>query len=325
MHTYFLNALIGTFGLRGRTQAHCFRPAEYELNPRPPAIKAGLPTIELRIVSDFLRNCLFRIRAAFHDAVVHWSARFIRPLFGFGFDLTGAVYRIDGCQFEIPIHLTDRIYRSAFVFGEYEAAERKLVRRFLRPEDRVLELGGCIGVVSCLVNTRLVAPRHHLVVEANPELIPYLAHHRSLNRASFAIEECAVSTEPEVNFAVHRFMTHSSAFPQSDARLIRVRGRSLGNLHCAHGPFDALMIDVEGSELEILRASRDVLLNYRLVIIELHHEQLGLEGLEECRRILTSVGLKCSAVIQSVEAWIRPDPSLPEQTPPSTSWLPSQA
>ena len=85
----------------------------------------------------------------------YFSDRFIRPVIGFGFDLTGSIYRVDRCRFEIPVHLTDRKYRSAFVFGEYEAGERRLIRQFLRADDRVIELGGCIGVLSCLVNSQV--------------------------------------------------------------------------------------------------------------------------------------------------------------------------
>jgi FkbM family methyltransferase len=254
-----------------------------------------------------VRSAWYRLDAAMRSLANHFSIRFIRPMIGFGFDLAGAIYRVEGCQFEIPIHLTDRIYRSAFVLGEYEAGERKLIREFLRTDDRVIELGGCIGVLSCLVNSRLSSPCRHLVVEANPELIPLLKRHRELNRACFEIEECAVSTEPEVTFAVHRFMTHGGVFAQGGTRRIRVRGRSLADLHDSHGPFNALLIDVEGSELEILRISSNLLLEYRLVIIELHKEILGVEGLEECRRILASAGLKRSAAIQSAEAWVRPE------------------
>src|ERR1700722_292714 len=192
----------------------------------------------------------------------HFSGRFIRPVIGFGFDLTGAIYKVDGCRFKIPVHLTDRNYRSAFVFGEYESGERKLIRRFLQADDRVIELGGCIGVLSCLVNARLKSRAHHLVVEANPELIPLLKHHRELNQACFEIEECAVSNESEVTFSVHRLMTHSGIFADA-ARRIQVQGRSLAELHHSHGPFNALMIDIEGSELEVLRSSWRLLTEYR--------------------------------------------------------------
>jgi FkbM family methyltransferase len=248
-----------------------------------------------------------RVRTMIGRLAGHFSGCFIRPIFGFGFDLAGCIYRVDGCEFEIPAHLTDRNYRSAFVFGEYESAERELIGRFLRPDDRVIELGGCIGVLSCLVNSRLKSPGSHLVVEANPELIPILSRHRALNGAGFRIEECAVSSEPEVNFAVHRLMTHSSVLAQPDARLVKVHGRSLADLHYSHGPFNTLLIDVEGSELVVLKDSPHLLRDYRLVIIELHRQLIGAEGVAVCRRILTSAGLRCSAVTKSVEAWIRPD------------------
>jgi FkbM family methyltransferase len=245
----------------------------------------------------------------------HFSSRFVRPTIGFVFDLTGAIYSVDRCRFEIPVHLTDRNYRSAFLLGEYQAGERKLVRRFLRADDRVIELGGGIGVLSCLVNSQLIWRTHHLVVEANPELIPLLRHHRELNRACFQIEECAVSADPEVTFGVHRLMTHSGIFAQGCTRQIRVRGRSLAHLHSSHGPFNVLLIDVAGSELEILKNSSDLLWEYRLVIIELHQDTLGVEGLNECRGILISVGLECSAVFQSVEAWSRPELYSSDQLP----------
>jgi FkbM family methyltransferase len=248
-----------------------------------------------------------RMRTKIRRLAGRFSGCFIRPIFGFGFDLAGSIYRVDGCEFEIPGHLTDRNYRSAFVFDEYESAERKLVHRFLRPDDCVIELGGCIGILSCLVNSRLKSPGNHLVVEANPELIPMLSRHRAINGAGFRIEECAVSSEPEVNFAVHRLMTHGSLLAQPDARFIKVHGRSLADLHYSHGPFNTLLIDVEGSELEVLKNSRHLLRDYRLVIIELHHDLLGAEGVATCRRILTSVGLRSSAVIKSVEAWSRSD------------------
>src|SRR5262249_5521978 len=124
----------------------------------------------------------------------------------------------------------------------------------------------------------------------------------------FEIAQCAVSTESEVEFGVHRFMTHGSVYPQGHSTQIRVRGRSLADLHESHGPFSVLLIDVEGSELEILRTSGDLLARYRLVIIELHVKVLRAEGIEECHRILASVGLERLAQIRSVEAWVRRDP-----------------
>ena len=64
---------------------------------------------------------------------------------------------------------------------------------------------------------------------------------------------------------------------------------------------------LKGVNLKSSRDSRHLLRAYRLVIIELHRDLLGSEGVAACRHILTSVGLRSSAVVKSVEAWIRPD------------------
>jgi hypothetical protein len=189
-------------------------------------LKFEIRSLKRCAILRLMRSGWCRFWAEVRRLAGHLSGRFIRPIVGFGFDLTGAIYRVDGCRFEIPVNMTDRNYRSAFVFGEYEAGEQKLIRQFLRTDDRVIELGGCIGVLSCLVNSRLESRTHHLVVEANPELIPILRRNRELNQACFEIAECAVSTDPEVSFAVHRLMTHSGIFAQGDTRQIRVRGRS---------------------------------------------------------------------------------------------------
>src|SRR5260370_15394982 len=149
--------------------------------------KFGSEVTSLRryTILSMARSVWGRFWAMLRSLEGHFSGRFNRPVIGFGFDLTGSIYRVDGCRFEIPVHLTDRNYRSAFVLGEYEAGKRKLIREFLRSEDRVIELGGGIGVLSSLVNPRRIWRTHHLVVEANPELIPLLKLHRKLNRACF--------------------------------------------------------------------------------------------------------------------------------------------
>ena len=78
-----------------------------------------------------------------------------RPLLGFIFDLKGGRFHVDGCAIEVPKHLTTRTYRGCFMIGDYEAEERALIKRYLRPDDTVLELGACIGAVSCTTNKLL--------------------------------------------------------------------------------------------------------------------------------------------------------------------------
>src|SRR5579884_4280578 len=79
----------------------------------------------------------------------------IRPFLGLLFDLKGGRFRADGCVFEIPRTVTTRAYRSCFLLDDYEVDERQLIPRFVRSDDRVLELGACLGIVSCITNRLL--------------------------------------------------------------------------------------------------------------------------------------------------------------------------
>jgi hypothetical protein len=57
----------------------------------------------------------------------------VRPLLGLIFDLRGGRFKVDGCEIEVPKKLTTRTYRGCFMLGDYEAEERALIKRHLRP------------------------------------------------------------------------------------------------------------------------------------------------------------------------------------------------
>jgi hypothetical protein len=73
-------------------------------------------------------------------------------IFGIYFDLFINKYRTDDCSFVIPKKYTSLYERGkAFMFG-YEAPERMLIKKYLPRNASVLEMGGCIGIVSCVIN-----------------------------------------------------------------------------------------------------------------------------------------------------------------------------
>jgi FkbM family methyltransferase len=233
----------------------------------------------------------------------------IRGCFGLLFDLSGARLRADGCTFIIPKDVTRRTWRACFLREGYEIHERALIARLVQPEDRVIELGACLGVVSCLTNKRLGDRTKHVVVEANPLCIRSLYRNRELNQAGFLIEHCAVDTKPETTFYLHpRFIVGGSLQRPTD-RPVRLPAKSLRQLERERGPFSVLIIDIEGSEREVLEDSIDLLKNYRLVIAEMHDWAIGAEGVERCRQILRDSGLEFVERSGIVEAWQRKPPA----------------
>ena len=179
------------------------------------------------------------------------------------------------------------------------------MRAFVHPTDAVLELGACLGVVSCVTNKILADKTKHCVVEGNPLLIPTLRRNRELNDCRFIIENCAASNEPEVEFFLHPVYIVGGSAQRKTEHSVQVRGRSWRELDSFHGPFTVLIMDVEGSELEVLEGSQELIGRYRLVIVELHEWAIGKEKVERCRELLRAGGLHLVRRAEITEAWER--------------------
>lgn len=71
----------------------------------------------------------------------------------------------------------------------FEATERKLIKKYVTSNSTVLELGGNIGATSCLINNMLSDPKSHIVSEINPFFRLYLEQNKIINRCQFTIVE----------------------------------------------------------------------------------------------------------------------------------------
>src|SRR5689334_17446832 len=92
------------------------------------------------------------VRKPLGSAFGKFQEYFYLPLLGLIFDLRGGRFKANGCVFVIPKDITRRAFRSCFLTNAYEIDERNLVQKFVRADDSVLELGACLGVVSCITN-----------------------------------------------------------------------------------------------------------------------------------------------------------------------------
>lgn len=225
--------------------------------------------------------------------------------FGLWFDVFLSTWKIDNCEFEIPRILTSRGFRGRFVCNSYEPNERKDVRQFLRPEDRVLELGACLGVVSCITNKLLAEPKNHVVVEANPLLIPVLEMNRTRNDCAFHIVHCLVTRQMDGTFYLHDLVVGGSASRATGkAVVVPVKAvEEVGDL--VPGGFNALIMDIEGGELAFLRENPGFLSQTRLAIIEFHAFAIGQKGVEECQRLLVRAGLNLVKTEINNQVWLR--------------------
>lgn len=257
-------------------------------------------------VRKFARRCLPpAVRVQLGSLTGKFHRLVVRPLCGLIFDLKGARFHRDGCTYQIPRDVTSRSFRSCFLWGDYERDEMEMIRRWLKPEDAVLELGACLGIVSCATNRLLKDKTRHVIVEANPFCIASLYRNREINNAGFLIEHCAAGNQPEVTFYLHPVFIVGGTTQRASNRPVRLPAKSLRQLDQERGPFTALIIDIEGSELDVFEASIDLLKRYRLVVVELHEFAIGAKGVERCREILRDCGLRMVGQAGINEAWLR--------------------
>lgn len=165
-------------------------------------------------------------------------------------------------------------YISALLFWRiYENAERKLIRRYMRKDLPVVELGASIGMTTLTI-CKTVNPGIPVVcVEANPNLLANLLGTKAANRLdNLQIVQAAIEyvNQGKVSFAIDS--NNLGSHKGDTAGSITVDAVKLGEI-VETNKFDryTLISDIEGAELEIaLYERQEILDKCDQVIIEVH-------------------------------------------------------
>ena len=113
---------------------------------------------------------------------------------------------LEGLTFSVSNPLIKTREKGLIYLGLHESHEIALVHRHLGAGLPVIELGGGIGIVSCIINRKLAHPRNHIVLEANPDLIPTLETNRDINQCEFQIQTAALAYgRAEITLAIDAF------------------------------------------------------------------------------------------------------------------------
>lgn len=192
-----------------------------------------------------------------------------------------------GVTLEMDADVLTPAVRRALRQGDYEREETECVELYLDAADDVVELGGGIGYLACYVDQRLRDGRTHLVVEPNGHLLPLMERHRALNDAGFETVSAAYSTDgPIASLSVPEAFWEASTVWSDPGD--RVRYAATIDLETLLDAFDlsevALIVDIEGGEVDLLENELDVLLERcRLVIVEFHYDSAPYETAEAIR------------------------------------------
>ncbi len=207
-------------------------------------------------------------------------------------ELGGNTVSIDGARFFVGAPVIGTAAKSHLLLGDYENGERAAITRLLDPSLPVIELGGCLGVVASLTNRRLLRRDRHVVVEAQPELVPVLRENRDRNGAKFEIVHAAVAYGCETVEFHEGGHFLSGRLSRRAGRRFTVPAVTLAGL-LDRFRFDrcTLICDIEGAESDVIQKDRAALEDrVATLIIEWHPYVTGAEGVASLRAQIEAAG-----------------------------------
>jgi len=246
----------------------------------------GIVTRKLFKVQRLLRNKGIR---AFSE-IIYDRVRVKMNILALG---RNKVVSLDGCRFPLS-DLPDLRMKLELLTGAYEQPERRAALQYIRPEWAVVELGGCFGVVACVTNKLLQNPKAHIVVEANPLVIPLLMSNRDTNHCSFKIVNSALAYDVDtITFRPGLDFWGNSLYQDGGQPPVTVPTTQLRQI-LREEKFEkfALICDIEGQEYELVMREPDALTNAELIIMEVHTKVIGAEQVKALMLKLATRGFK---------------------------------
>jgi FkbM family methyltransferase len=193
----------------------------------------------------------------------------------------------------IPIDrniVTNRILYS-IMRGHYESTETEAVQSLVKAGDRLLELGGGIGVVSAFA-AKLLGDASVVCVEANPKLLGYIQRVHAANSVHPKVINAVAVGSARHEFASfylrkNFWVSSFSPEPQDYVEKIEVEAVSIDQLVVDHKP-TVLVVDIEGGEIELMES--DWTNGVRLVIMEVHPKVIGQIATEKLSKYFKDKG-----------------------------------
>lgn len=188
--------------------------------------------------------------------------------------------------------------------GTYEGREVAGALALVREGDRVLELGAGIGVVGGTA-ALLRRPARHVAYEANPALIAEVAALNALNglaasEVRHGVVDAAAQRPATRPFYMPRSYLGSSLREHPGHRRVEVPTHAWDEVVADLRP-DVLLCDIEGGELDLLRAAD--LGGLRAAVVEFHPDLYGVPGMRACKRALRAAGLEPVKDLSTRTVW----------------------
>jgi FkbM family methyltransferase len=178
--------------------------------------------------------------------------------------------------------------RDALYYEYYEESELKMLSMKLDTNDRVMELGTGLGLISSYCAMKIGSDRVY-TFEANPALESYIRQTYQLNAVNPRADFCVLgSEEGERTFYIGKNFYSSSTLRRNPEDMeIRVPVKSFNDEIRKINP-TFLIIDIEGGEYELMHYAN--LQNVTKLLIELHEHVIGREKIDFVKTKLSNMG-----------------------------------
>ncbi len=186
-------------------------------------------------------------------------------------ELAGDTGKLDGCTFDLNQPVITTFLKSRFFLKSWEEEARYLFKKYQPVDLPLVEFGASIGIVSCITNKQLADPASHIVVEANPNLLPVLEKNRADNQCEFRVLNNAIAYgSEEVHFSfsdrcneglISQTASDITVPTLSLQKILETEGFSKINLIC----------DIEGHEIDLVENEGQFIGDHvDWIIIEVH-------------------------------------------------------
>lgn len=188
---------------------------------------------------------------------------------------SSTIYELGGIKVAVPKSGYGDVITESIVRGGYEAVERTTVPKMLKPGDRVLEVGGAIGVVS-MAAAKVVGAENVMSFEANRELVEHAVRNFEINglqvNARCGILQNKidwVGPRRRVPFYIHKdFWASSLSDKPGTISTVDVESYCLESEAQAFRA-NVLICDIEGGEIDLLTHAD--LSCFDKILMEVHH------------------------------------------------------
>jgi len=142
-------------------------------------------------------------------------------------------------------------------YTKYESTEVKQAKQYIKPDDRVLELGARFGGVAVTTNKILKDKDQHYVVECDPSVWDTLEFNKNNNNCSFNIIKGTISRKKQgisgKSWATHTVQDEESNIPNYPLPLV---------------DFNVLIADCEEFIEQFYDENKEFFKGLRLILLE---------------------------------------------------------